>query len=127
MGRIFGFVAVLGVLLGCATVPVTSLDDLTLCSMYSNPYSDRGEVTTELRNRDLIQSGNWTSISNRRVRVGMSRCELYAAWGKPGDTSTYSSSLGRSELLSYYRIGLHGPEIGNSVYLRNGRIESIIQ
>ena len=118
-------------LAGCASL-APSLDDMSadqLCAYYRSPsiYHDKGAIMSKLLVRGILKASDFPDIDRNQVRVGMSRCEVYASWGRPGDISTYSSALGRSEVLTYYRTGLYGPEIGSLVYMQNGQVSGISQ
>ncbi len=116
-------------LVGCATIPLESRTEDDLCSLYYNPIRfSKVEVLEELLRRDLIDTDALRTIDRGNISVGMSKCQVYAAWGYPWEVNNYVSGNGRSQYLVYAYRGIHGYMVPHSsVYLRNGRVQSISQ
>ena len=97
-----------------------TVDELNLCASY---YSARSESEIDRIKRELVDNGlvddtyiNWLTLSANYVRVGMNRCELFAALGEKAPDSRTRSTLGTTELYIY----------GDKwVYFQDGEVFSI--
>lgn len=79
------------ILSGCAVAPerVAQVSDLEVCRSYgifraSGLWATRAaSYEAEVKRRGLIAADEWPLVEAKKIRNGMSRCAMYAAFGGP--------------------------------------------
>jgi len=122
--------AVVIILSGCAAMMVNmnnleNEDSIHLCAAYGHMYttqSQKEKIMNELNRRNAITSQEWDLIHAKKIRVGMSRCALYASWGSPIKVNKSGGSWG-SHIQHVY--GMYSQySTPNYVYTENGKVTS---
>lgn len=112
-----------------ATQPVSSLDDDTLCAAYHHKSvgllngesaikERQPEFVEEIDRRGLIP--DWGIVDQNKIRVGMTRCEALASWGKPSKINRASYG----DQWVYCRSGGAHCYTKQYLYVRQGRVTS---
>ena len=58
-----------------------SVDESQLCSTYF--YKSNENLSNEISRRKLITESEWNSVKNEQITLGMKRCSVLAALGRP--------------------------------------------
>lgn len=76
----------------------------------------------EIEHRKLMTPEEWDLASRKTIRIGMSRCAMYASWGKPDRENRSVGSFGE-HIQHVYNSGYRyiRPKY---VYTRNGKVSS---
>lgn len=88
---------------GCAVAPerMANKSDLEVCRSFGI-YRASGLWATsansyheEIKRRNLLSDDDWQMIGPKKIKVGMSRCAMYVAFGAPDRENATTSAYGR--------------------------------
>ena len=109
---------------GCSTIPPTQMSVAQLCATYGmlsrgNPRADALPlIETELDRRNLrLTTDERDLVIRERIRVGVSQCVMYAAWGFP--VRENRTVTGGGESIQHVYSGR------NYAYTRNGVVTAL--
>ena len=96
----------------CAIAPerMAAESDLEVCRSYGTFRASGVWATsaasyeTEVRKRGLITEEEWRLIADKKIQTGMSRCAMYAAFGKP-DRENRTVGSGRERVQHVFNSG----------------------
>jgi hypothetical protein len=115
---------------GCAVSPeqASQRSDNEVCESYgvfsrSGMWGAAAETyRREIEHRKLMTTEEWALADKKTIRIGMSRCAMYASWGKPDRENRSVGSYGE-HIQHVYNSGYRyiRPKY---VYTRNGIVSS---
>lgn len=101
---------------------LTGLSDDQICRKYGTysawfiAKSLAQGYKREIERRGLIAPADWTLVTEKRIRKGMTQCAMYASWGIP--LLERPSDRYEGEIQHVY--GTAGRNHPGAVYTRNG-------
>lgn len=89
-------------------------ESFNLCAAYG--FNHGSTVLAELQRRGVIRPQTLDDVKNQKVAIGMSPCEVLAAWERPNDV--YQSITPAGTLVRWIYRDLDGYRTG-TVYFNN--------
>lgn len=128
MNRPALLIACATMLAGCAAPQrnPAALTETELCKSFG-AHTELGwresaeAMRVEIVHRNLIPEPEWEIVRGHKIRVGMTKCAMYASWGRP-DRENRTVSAGGESIQHVYRASRYSR--GQYVYTRNGVVTS---
>lgn len=97
-------------------------DSIDLCAAYGVNHGQA--VLAEIERRGAVRAAFVDAVTSRKVAVGMSACEVLAAWGKPDKTEQTTTARGTTDRWVFDDFSGYP---ANTVYFRNGIMSALRQ
>lgn len=122
--KLMAMVAVVSVVTGCAT-PLPDMDQDFLCQHYGNNRQSKTDkvpsIRAEVQRRGLMAAEDQAAVEQGALRIGMSRCGMFAVQGSQLGENSTTSAAGTFVQHIFFNSERGKKEY---VYTQNGRVTS---